>query len=164
MFLPKWWLSKACHKTWLVKNENHADSANLPSRTNYLFKEHLIKKNNLLKKKKKSDTNIVQESDVIHFAPTAVCIVMCLLAQLQKNLATAQPIWPNQPEGTIISLSPVTVAGPLMTNCNARGGGQGSSPSLVMHLKHRLHNQHDLSSTVCPPSCTGCMHVCVHID
>lgn len=68
----------------------------------------------------------------------------------------------NQPRGTIISLSPVTVAGLLMTNCNARGGGWGSLPSLVVHLKPRLHNLPDLSGTVCPASCTGCMHVCVH--
>lgn len=67
----------------------------------------------------------------------------------------------NQPRGTIISLSPVTVAGSLMTNCNARGSSWGSSPSLVVHLKPRLHNLPDLSGTVCPASCTGCVHVCV---
>lgn len=53
------------------------------------------------------------------------CIVMCLLAYLEHNLAVAQPIGCNQPRGIIVSLSPVTVAGPLMTNCSATGSSRG---------------------------------------
>lgn len=64
-------------------------------------------------------------SQNISISVTAISIVMCLLAYLEHNLAVAQPIGPNQPRGVIVSLSPVTVAGPLMTNCSATGSSRG---------------------------------------
>lgn len=79
---------------------------------------------------------------------------------LAAQTGNGPPFWPSQPQGTIASLSPVTVAGLVMTNCSARGRGQGSSPPLVMLLNPQLHNLSALSGTVCPASYIGCVHVC----
>lgn len=48
---------------------------------------------------------------LLHFAPiTSQC-----------DVHWTRSIWPNKPEGTIVGRSPVTVAGSLMTSCDAGG-------------------------------------------
>lgn len=98
---------------------------------------------------------VLRHTSCILFCPPPA--LSCLLAQLLHILAVAQPICPKQPTGTIISLSPVTVAGSLLTNPDAGGSDRASWPSLLM--KPWLHNLPHLSDVSRPASCTGSKHV-----